>query len=181
MFNLHKKDIKENDIVVLVLSYTGRKMIKCIDSEIESINSTRKQIVTLQNNIPVHNTHEDVSADYLLSEYYIGESELAIASNFIDCLQYITIKRKLKTVVLPAWQENLLKEREDIIVGANGELSKISRSYLKENKWTQEFEADKRNHFSPYNHTVIANKIIDAIDNNEKTIDLSSGWENMDD
>ena len=197
MFNLHKDNIKENDMVVVIITGFHRKLISSsIKNKLNYINTRGKGSIELdRNNIPDPHTlfnqnisEKDEEIQYFTGNLYNPTLELSIVDNFIDCLQYYTITRNLTTVVLPAWNMEILHNKNDIITGINKELVTVYKDQkgvidadflsLEAHYLTRSRNPENlRNHLFPANHKVLADKIIFGIENQDKTIDLNGGWE----
>lgn len=121
----------------------------------------------------------------LYVDYYdkIFKQDLAYIrlQNFLDAVSYWRSKRRIKNiVVLPCFPWKMPIQPDPNLIVGQGDLQTIHQEEVAnvDPSFFLDYEEPKQkySHLSEVNHKILAQKIAHAIDNNEKTIDLTQGF-----
>ena len=160
-FNNIVKDIKNNDIVIITVTYFERRWhFRKKPLKIFFANEEEQEALDYYNNHLRHFTE--------LHETYL--------ENFLFHVNYISKKFNLHTIIIPTFYDsaNLIAKINDnfqYLNFANKSLGELSLLELKEEcrnddvlKWIQ-VKDPRVNHLTRDNHIILSNKIIDNIKN----------------
>lgn len=168
MFHQIFNEIKPKDVIVLALTDTQRQWIDKNNPSITTIRMFEKM-----NELGYLSKESFDYAVYHFTESLNTEVESASATNFVNSVSYLTLKKDVKFIILPCFNHghDPMVEAKNMILGKNVIAPKkgqclwtISISEFKgESKKLPKQVIDHRfNHLSPENHTILANKIYDA-------------------
>ncbi len=174
-FNLARKKIKENDIVIIALTATNRrwffKNYPGIAATDTSPTGNKKEIKAIE----LYREHLDNNRE--IQEVYL--------TDFLYNVSALTEELNLKVILLPVLYdtEDFLKAKGNqfpLLEVAKGKfvdviVDEVHPNVLRQNEeWIKECDP-RLNHLSKSNHNILANKIVDSIKNNVP-VDLTTGF-----
>ena len=186
-YNDKRPEFKQGDVVILTLTTLHRKFLNTEKRKIMPSFMNSGFILREGQRELVEENHEYYG--FFVSELFNDDAELAKLDLFLDALQYDVLSKGIRIVVLPIDRE--FKTKEHLIMGVSGNirLKDVSRLEIEKrfgknlrdgyylHSPVKEYDSKLSNHLSPENNKILAQKVINALNNNDKTIDLSSGWD----
>ena len=188
IYNNKRSEFKQGDVVILTLTALHRKFLNTEKRKITPSFMNSGFILREGKSEVVEENHEYYG--FFVSELFNDDAELAKLDLFLDALQYDVLSKGIKIVVLPI-EKKALGTKEHLIMGTSSGmwLKDVSRMEIEKrfgknlrngyylHSPVKEYDNKLANHLSPENNKILAQKVINALNNNDKTIDLSSGWD----
>ena len=184
IYNENRNNFKKGDIVILTLTSHHRLFLSSGKTKPNFLHSSFR--MTDSGRIPLE--EDDKYYGYFASDLFNIRTQKSIKNLVVDAFQYDVIEKGIKLIILPI-DETVLRNKEHLIVGKpSTEINLISvtrENYSKmfniekgwhENPAVKEYDNTLANHLTPENNKVLANKVIQALKTDAKTIDLSTDW-----
>lgn len=166
-FNNMRKEIKENDVVIITITNIDRRwFFRDHPLKVLYLNTIEQKAVNNCSHL-----------DNLL------ETQETYIINFLYNLNTITRKLNLHTIVLPSFYDaevllNKIKLNFNDLHFSDISLGTVSYNEFLEGYSLPDFGKDPRvNHLTKNNHIILSHKILENIQN-KKLIELTSGFEN---
>jgi len=190
VYDQNRKNFKKNDIVILTLTSFYRIWLDTNDDGDYFANPSFR---TTSKGVVWHKKKERYY-DFFASPFYNIKAIEAFLNLFLDALQHDARTDGIKTIVLPIahFSANNITDIQVAKTSFNMNLTWVSDLEILKTfkklipnlpKGTGlysvpeilEFDGNRSHHLSPENNTVLAEKVINYIKNNEE-IDLTVGW-----
>ena len=171
-FNQQRNNIQDEDIIIIALTDINRRWF---------LRDNLKDTIWM---IMSQDTEESKAVEAYLKCLNNPIHEVYL-TNFMHNLEYLTKQKRTRTIILPCFDSTLNwllsnKLQFPSITVADRSLLSISENEFKDPQllplYTQVVQGDlRRCHFIKSNHTILAEKLADTI-NNKKPLTLSQGF-----
>lgn len=172
IFHENFNKVKRGDVIVLALTDTARQWLDKNNPSLTSIRMLEKmhELGHISSDAYSH-------AVYHFTEVVNLEVEKSSATNFINSISYLTLKKDVKLILLPCFNHNNdpLVTQKNVIIGNNVITAKKGQCLWnistlefsgREKKLPKQVIDHRFNHLSPPNHKILAEKIYDALTTN---------------
>jgi hypothetical protein len=185
IYNENRDNFKKGDIVILTLTSHNRLFLSSGKTKPNFLHSSFRML---------DNGRFDVQEDekyygYFASDFFNIRAQKSIKNLVVDAFQYDVIEKGIKLIILPI-DDTVLKAREHVTIGMPSlkiNLIAVTRKNYEtlfsglEKGWhnrpeVKAYDETLANHLTPENNKVLANKIIQALKTDAKTIDLTTDW-----